>query len=66
MSIKFQDQDFKSATLCAHCATCVTVAHKDGVIAIRDSKDASKSTLNFNHDEWQAFVAGVKNGEFDF
>lgn len=66
MSIKFQDEEFKSATACAHCAHCVTVAHKDGVIAVRDSKDAAKNTLNFNHDEWQAFVAGVKNGEFDF
>jgi hypothetical protein len=33
---------------------------------VRDSKDPERRTsLVFTRDEWTAFVAGVKNGEFD-
>lgn len=42
------------------------VAHKENTIAVRDSKDASRTTLIFNEDEWKAFVTGVKDGEFDY
>lgn len=66
MPQQFLDGDFKKSRHCAHCSRCVVVAHKDGVIAVRDTKDANKTTLQFNKDEWQAFIAGVKSGEFDF
>lgn len=66
MSLIFNDEDFKKASFCSHCSHCVTVAHKDGAIAVRDSKDAAKNTLNFTQAEWQLFIAGVKSGEFDF
>jgi hypothetical protein len=67
MSVIFHDNEFKKAAECARCGkTCVTVAHKEDVVAVRDSKDPSKMTLSFTKDEWQDFVAGVKNGEFDF
>lgn len=37
-----------------------------GEVAVRDAKDAERSTsLVFTRDEWAAFVAGVKHGEFD-
>lgn len=42
---------------------CVEVARINGMIAIRDSKDAA--ILIFSPDEWSAFVAGVRDGEFD-
>lgn len=45
---------------------CVEVAHiGDGQVAIRDSKDVSRPAHVFDRAEWSAFVAGVKNGEFD-
>ena len=45
---------------------CVEVAHlADGDVAIRDSKDMRKAAHVFDRDEWSAFIAGVKNGEFD-
>jgi hypothetical protein len=45
---------------------CVEVAHlSGGNVALRDSKDASKAAHVFNRDEWVAFIAGVKDGEFD-
>jgi hypothetical protein len=45
---------------------CVEVADlPDGSRAVRDSKDRSGPVLHFTPAEWQAFVEGVKLGEFD-
>jgi len=44
---------------------CVEVAFFDGQIAVRDSKDRSGPVLQFTHREWEAFLAGVRRGEFD-
>lgn len=65
-NVNFNDTDFRKATGTLMRRICVMVAYKDGAIAVRDSKDASKTTLIFNEDEWRVFVKGVKDGEFDF
>lgn len=45
---------------------CVEVAVlPDGNRAVRDSKDPGGAKLAFTADEWAAFAAGVKAGEFD-
>jgi hypothetical protein len=45
---------------------CVEVAAlPDGSRAVRDSKDPDGPVLFFSGSEWRAFVAGVRNGEFD-
>jgi hypothetical protein len=44
---------------------CVEVAFVGGAIAVRDSKNPQKGTLIFTPEEWDAFVAGTKDGEFD-
>jgi Domain of unknown function (DUF397) len=45
---------------------CVEVAHlADGSVALRDSKDVRKAAHVFDRNEWMAFIAGVKDGEFD-
>lgn len=45
---------------------CVEVARlADGSVALRDSKDLAKAAHVFDREEWTAFIAGVKNGEFD-
>lgn len=44
---------------------CVEVAFVDGAIALRDSKDPQGPALLFTPGEWDAFVAGTKDGEFD-
>jgi hypothetical protein len=46
---------------------CVEISHiQDGRVAIRDTKDrASGPALIFTRPEWDAFLAGAKNGEFD-
>jgi Domain of unknown function (DUF397) len=45
---------------------CVEVAElRSGGRAVRDSKNPGGARLAFTADEWRAFVAGVKDGEFD-
>ncbi len=45
--------------------SCVEVAYVGGAIAVRDSKNPAGPALIYTPDEWTAFVAGVKDGEFD-
>jgi len=44
---------------------CVEVASLDGEIGVRNSRDRAGSVLRFTPDEWDAFLGGVRNGEFD-
>jgi hypothetical protein len=44
---------------------CVEVAFVSGVVAVRDSKDPAGPALVFTPAEWDAFVGGAKDGEFD-
>jgi hypothetical protein len=45
---------------------CVEVADNlPGIVAVRDSKDPDGPKLVFSPDEWRAFTAGVRSGEFD-
>jgi hypothetical protein len=45
---------------------CVEVAFApDGAVHVRDSKDVVGPQLHFNSREWAAFLAGVRDGQFD-
>ncbi|HYN18988.1 MAG TPA: DUF397 domain-containing protein, partial [Actinomycetes bacterium] len=44
---------------------CVEVAVVEDVIAVRDAKDPSGPVLRFTAQEWGAFLAGARDGEFD-
>ena len=44
---------------------CVEVATVDHFVGVRDSKDREGPVLMFNTGEWNAFLAGTRNGEFD-
>lgn len=60
-----KDEDFRVSSWSKNNPkTCVAVAVKDEGVAIRNSNDSSRRTLYFTHDEWQAFIAGVKANEF--
>lgn len=56
--------DWRRSSACAN-SGCVEVAHADNRVVVRDSKLADRPALIFDRDEWAAFVAGVKAGEFD-
>lgn len=60
MNVRFRKSSFSQLS-------CVEVAPlPNGRFALRDSKDVSKPAHEFTADEWAAFIAGAKSGEFDF
>jgi hypothetical protein len=44
---------------------CLEVRLRSGDVQVRDSKDPGGTVLSYTRDEWLAFVAGAKDGEFD-
>lgn len=45
---------------------CVEIAHlPSGGVAVRDTKDRSKTPHVYTAHEWECFLIGAKNGEFD-
>ena len=45
---------------------CVEVSDQpEGTIGVRNSRDREGPVLRFTSDEWQAFIGGVRKGEFD-
>lgn len=52
----------------ASCDTgnCVEVLHEDGYVQVRSNVNGATSpALAFTPAEWEAFISGVKAGEFD-
>ena len=44
---------------------CVEVAKDVDGVRVRDTKNRQGAVLSFTHNEWKAFLAGVRHGEFD-
>ncbi len=54
------------SSLSAYNGNCVEVAGLTGdTIRVRDSKHPRGAVLTFTPAEWDAFIGGVHNGEFD-
>lgn len=57
--------EFVTSSFCNY-GDCVEIGRgPDGAMLVRDTKDRDHATLEFTRDEWDAFVRGVKAGEFD-
>ena len=60
------DSSWVKSSLSMSNGNCVEVTSLSrGGIGVRDSKDTEGPVLRFTPDEWQAFLGGVRNGEFD-
>lgn len=68
MSAEINGADwFKSSFSSGGGDNCVEVAtNLPGTVYVRDTKDDGRGPVHqFTHDEWDAFLKGVRNGEFD-
>lgn len=45
--------------------TCVETKFTQNSVMVRNNLHPSIGTAAFSHDEWAAFIAGVKDGEYD-
>lgn len=52
-------------SLASGAGNCVEVKLDGAAVGVRDSKDPGGAVLRFTAPEWTAFLAGVRNGEFD-
>jgi hypothetical protein len=63
---KLADVPFRKSSFSPLLVYCVEVGVRDGLVRVRDSKDRDGGELTFSAGEWDAFVRGMKAGEFDF
>ncbi len=60
------DLAWRKSTLSGTNENCVEVAElADGGRAVRNSKRPEETPIEFTPGEWEAFIGGVKLGEFD-
>jgi hypothetical protein len=45
--------------------SCVQARRQAGLIEVRNSKRPDAGTVQFTVEEWDSFLDGAKNGEFD-
>lgn len=49
----------------SNCVETAFAGDGSGRVAVRNSKDPNGATVVFTGSEWDAFVSGAKEGEFD-
>jgi hypothetical protein len=59
------DQTWRKSTRSGDNGACVEVRRVDDMIEVRDTKDWTKAPHGFTLAEWEAFIGGAKDGEFD-
>ena len=59
-----EQPSWRKSSFCAS-GECVEVAQRDGLIVVRNSMEPRRRMVRYTPQEWQAFVRGVKAGEFD-
>lgn len=59
------DARWRRSTWCTS-SSCVEIGVRGEMVLVRDSKSADALPLAYTKEEWDAFVAGVKAGEFDY
>ncbi|NUT37164.1 MAG: DUF397 domain-containing protein [Hamadaea sp.] len=55
--------DWRKSNRCDS-GSCVEVASLKEAVLVRDGKDPDGPVLTFTFDEWEAFVGGVVDGDF--
>jgi len=57
-------KEFKKSSFSSQVRFCVICRKNKDIVQVAHSKDP-KISLSYSIYEWEAFVRGVKNGEFD-
>lgn len=66
MSVDLSEARWFKSTRSSAGSECVEIAHLDGGrVGVRDSKNPHAGVLVFAPSEWDAFVSGTRDGEFD-
>ncbi|MER6580679.1 DUF397 domain-containing protein [Nonomuraea sp. NPDC001023] len=64
--LNLDDAQWRKSSASADTGQCVEVAtNLPGIVAVRDSKNPQGPALIFTPAEWQAFLHGANQGEFN-
>jgi len=58
------DPSWRTSSVC-DAGTCVGVARQGEFIVVANTANPGEGVSRFSRDEWRAFIAGVKLGDFD-
>lgn len=58
--------EWEKSSFCNGASSCVEITETADAVGVRDSKDPNGPVLVFTKKEWAAFIAGAREGEFDF
>ncbi|KHF42919.1 DUF397 domain-containing protein [Saccharomonospora viridis] len=65
MTVQHEDNGWRKSSFSSAGQDCVEFRRIEGGVEVRNSKRPDEATIRYTIDEWRAFVAGVKAGEFD-
>jgi hypothetical protein len=65
MDVDLSGASWRKSSRSGAAGHCVEVAFVGQATAVRDSKNPDSPPLIFTGDEWDAFLEGAANGEFD-
>ncbi|MGY1898641.1 DUF397 domain-containing protein [Nocardia gipuzkoensis] len=66
MSVDLSGARWFKSTRSSAGSDCVEIAHLDGGrVGVRDSKNTHGGVLTFTPSEWDAFLSGARDGQFD-
>ncbi len=61
---EWRKSSFSNGTGGSNCVEVAQFVDLDGLVSVRHSKYPNGIRVTFTPDEWRAFIAGVKAGEF--
>jgi hypothetical protein len=59
------DEGWFKSSFSSSGGSCVEVRFEEGLAQVRNTRDRSGPMVTFNRAEWEAFLLGAWNGEFD-
>ncbi len=62
---QWRKSSFSNGTGGSNCVEVRPARYMEDTIHVRNSNTPNGAMVSFTYDEWRAFVAGVKAGEFD-
>ena len=65
MTVHHEFGEWRKSSFSSQTTNCVEFRRVEGGVEVRNSKRPDAGTIAYTDSEWQAFIAGAKNGEFD-